>query len=431
MSIETTAVDPRLLANPIITHDDWMQLSVALQDHHALFDEMWQIGRPVFTEDIETAAVGFSESGEFLEFLFNPMFWNGLTQYERLFVISHECLHVILNHGVRTTNAKDRDKANRALDIVVNHLLVNSFGFDRSRIRDEDILCWTDTVFKNPNDASYTDTIPTNESYEYYYQMIPDSQVIEVFILDDHSKLGENFDKVIDKLDKRLSPDEKEAIKGIIKKHYQKNPNEHEDDRAGFGCGGWSFITVKKVTPKKKWESIIFKWSLKYLREGLDEHEQWARLARRFELLPQDILLPSEMEDESKDFDRIPVHLYMDTSGSCIKYKARFFRAALSLPKDRFDVRLFCFDTRVEETTLESGKIYGGGGTAFHIIEANIQKIIQKEKKGYPEGVFIITDGMGNNVNPEQPEKWHWFLTRTRTTFIPDKSKTYKLNDFE
>lgn len=411
----------------IITHKDWMEISQSLEDHHAIFYELWQMGRPAFTDDVATAAVIFDESGEFVHFVFNPEYWNNLTPYERLFVISHECLHVILNHGIRTSGGKDAPRSNLALDIVVNHLLVNSFGFDRKRIRDEDVLCWTDTTFKNDPKVA---EIPTDESYEYYYQKIPETMVIELFTVDDHSKLGKQIDKIIDKLDKRLSPEEKESIRSIIEKHYAKS--KEEEEKAGGGCGDWTFCKVEKVKPKKKWETVILKWSLKYIKEGLDEHEQWARLARRFELLPNDILLPSEMEDESKDYDRIPVHLYMDTSGSCIKYKQRFFRAALSLPKDRFAVRLFCFDTRVEETTLESGKIYGGGGTAFDIIERNIQRLIQKEKTPYPEGVFLITDGEGNAVAPAFPKRWHWFLTKKASTkFISSESKTYKLDDFE
>jgi hypothetical protein len=414
----------------MITHAEWMEISLALEDHHAIFYELWHMGRPFFTDDIETAAVRFAgDSGEFVEFLFNPEYWNNLTPYERLFVISHECLHVILNHGIRTTKGKDAPRINTALDIVVNHLLVNAFGFDRSRIRDEDVLCWTDTTFKDdPKMAE----IPTNESYEYYYQKIPESMVIDVFTIDDHSFLNGEVDTIIDKLDSRLTQEEKGTIKDVIKKHYAKEKTEYEDERGGYGCGHWSFINVAPVTAKKKWETVIFKWSQKYMRAGLDEHEQWARVARRFELLPQEIILPSEMEDESKDFDRIPIHLYMDTSGSCVKYKDRFFRAAMSLPKDRFVVRLFCFDVAVHETTLVSRKIYGGGGTCFDIIEQNVQKVMKAEKSAYPEAVFLITDGKGSPVVPKFPERWHWFMTRNASSaYIPDKSKTYKLDNFE
>jgi hypothetical protein len=412
--------------NDLISQTDWLEISRELEDHHAIFYELWQMGRPVFTDEIETAAVRFtSDSGEFVEFMFNPDYWKNLTPYERLFVISHEALHVVLNHGVRTGQGKDGPRINAALDVVVNHLLVNSFGFDRKRIRDEDVLCWTDTIFKEMPDVA---TIPTDESFEFYYQMIPESLTMDVFPLDDHSRLGKSASKIIDKLNNRLSPEEKEIIKNVVEKHFE----EDSDNRSASGHGCWSFVKVEHVKPKKKWETVILKWSLKYMKNGLDEHEQWAKIARRFELLPNDICLPSEMEEDSKDFDRIPLHLYLDTSGSCIKYKERFFRAALSLPKEKFAVRLFCFDTRVQETTLASRKVYGGGGTAFDIIERNIQKIIKSEKTAYPEGVFLITDGRGSSVNPEFPKRWHWFLTRNASSyFISKESKTFKLDDFE
>jgi len=180
---------------------------------------------------------------------------------------------------------------------------------------------------------------------------------------------------------------------------------------------------------KKKWETVIKHWSLQYLRE--ESCEQWARIARRFELLPKTIMLPSEMEDDTTEKDALPIFFFMDTSGSCYNYKDRFFQAALSLPKERFKIRLFCFDTKVKETTLESKKVYGGGGTSFAIIEEHIQNIINNEHLDYPEAVFLITDGVGNNVNPEKPERWHVFLTPYGTSKHFEKCHCYNLKDFE
>jgi hypothetical protein len=409
-----------------LTTKQWLEISQDLEQHHAIFEEMWQIGRPNFTDELPTAAIRFSEDGEFVEFIFNPFYWENLTPYERLFVICHECLHIILSHGLRTTIHKDHQRINWALDIVVNHLLLRCFGFDRSRIRDAATLCWTDTVFEDRDDVA---TIPTDESYEYYYQLIPDAPTIEVYTVDDHSTLNGEAKKVIEKLNERLSPEEKEALKDIIQKHFQK---KQQEGQASNGSGGWTFVKVSKVVRKKKWETIIRKWSLKYIKDGMDDNEQWARIARRFELLPSDILLPSEMEDDAKDFDRIPVHLYLDNSGSCSHLKDRFFQAALSLPKERFDVRCFSFDTKIKELDLEKKKIFGGGGTNFGIIENNIQKIMRSEKTAYPKAIFIISDGQGSVVNPEFPDRWHWFLTdRGSQRYISDESKVYKLRDFE
>src|SRR3546814_18475794 len=67
--------------------------------------------------------------------------------------------------------------------------------------------------------------------------------------------------------------------------------------------------------------------------------------------------------------------------------------------------------TRCPDTTL----FRSGGGTRFDIIEKNIQKIMGIEKSAYPEGVFLITDGVGSSVTPEFPDRWHWFLTKGRS----------------
>jgi hypothetical protein len=402
----------------ILTTDEWIEISHQLEQHHAIFYKLWQMGKPVFTDSIETAAVQFDQDGSWIDFLFNPEFWNSLSLYEKTFVISHECLHVILNHGIRTIDSENRDKANKALDIVVNHMLVRCFGFDRSKITTADDLCWVDTIFKN---HPQKDSIPDNESFEFYVQLIPDNPCL---VLDDHSFMGRNWDDVIEKVGEGLSPEQREAMKGFL--------NQHGCPKAGTGEGYWTTLDISEVPKKRKWETIIKKWSKKYLKDDCEDKEQWARIGRRYSLLPNELFLPTEVEDDHFKKDRLPVFFFLDTSGSCYGFKERFFKAALSLPKEKFDIRLFCFDTKVQETSLESRKIYGGGGTAFNIIENHIQQIMNSENITYPEAVFLITDGFGSSVTPKHPDRWYWFLTPYNSKFyIPQSSKIFELKDFE
>jgi hypothetical protein len=136
-----------------------------------------------------------------------------------------------------------------------------------------------------------------------------------------------------------------------------------------------------------------------------------------------------EIEDINLVKDKIDVYFFMDTSGSCLYLKDRFFQAARSLDPKRFNIRLFCFDTVVHETTIESRKIYGGGGTCFRIIENFIQQ--QKKDGSYPDAVWVITDGYGTNVSPEKPDRWYWFVSDFGTEhYIPQKSKRFLLKDF-
>jgi len=143
-------------------------------------------------------------------------------------------------------------------------------------------------------------------------------------------------------------------------------------------------------------------------------------------------MLPAEVTETVSVRDRIDVWFFQDTSGSCRHLAERFFKAAASVPEDRFRVRIFCFDTKVYETDLKSGKLYGFGGTAFQPLEDEIQNIIQKEPRTkYPQAVFVVTDGYGSNIQPEFPDRWHWFLSENYTRCIPSSSKRYNLKDYE
>ena len=135
--------------------------------------------------------------------------------------------------------------------------------------------------------------------------------------------------------------------------------------------------------------------------------ELWTRPNRRLDSLGDDLILPATINETVPVRDRVDVWAFQDTSGSCVDYAERFFKAIATIPEDRFRVRVFCFDTEVYETSLATGKLYGFGGTAFQPMEDKIQQIIQTER-------------------------WHWFLTPDGSkAHIPNKSSIYDLNDYE
>jgi len=460
----------KTMALPRISNDEWLKISLALEGHHAVFYKLWQMGKPVFNEDLPTAAVQFDEVGEFVYFHFNPTFWQRLDFNGKLFVICHEALHVILNHGIRIRDAGiNRRAANSALDIVVNHTLVRGFSFDRKKIDDvikhifkqmaidegkpwgpeqeaNGGLCWVDTVFRDKKPMPKDD-----EMFEHYYNLFE-----KIYgdggpgdgeagpgqpggSLDDHSMMGEEqsdaWGKVIDNLSKELTEDEKKPLKSLVDKHFHNPPKDAKNQQAGTGTGGqWVFAKIGKVVKKKKWETVIKKWASKHLIEKDKDTEQWARLHRRMTFLPRDMFLPSDMEVEEHEQEKhkIKVFFFLDTSGSCWGLKDRFFAATESLPTERFDVRLFCFDTVVKETTLASKKIYGGGGTSFSILEKHVQSVMNQENCKYPEAVFVITDGYGDQIRPQNPSKWYWFITQGGTKNYIDKDcNFFRLEDYE
>lgn len=424
--------------------EEFFSLSRELEKYHSIFDRLWAFGAPIFSKDVKTAAVYFDSIGNSLEFKINPDYWAVQNNMQKQFIIAHECLHVILYHGFRILklNSNQRAIANIALDLVVNHSLVNRFGFNRLEVDPNNIYCWTDTVFKDP--------VPDNKYYEYYYNLLeksennPSSEKSENNSSSGNSgskELGTNYPSLVDdheSLDSFNSPDFENKMKELFSNSStdqifdfikdQTQDLESLAKEAGCSPGNLcKYASMVFVKPKKKWETVIKKWASQYLKD-IDE-EQWARRNRRLEFMSNDFMIPSNQEVEEYEKDRIKVFFFQDTSGSCSGFIDRFFNAAKSLPVDRFDVKMHCFDTRVFETTLESRKLYGFGGTTFSCIERYIQDYIKKNNEKYPT-VFVITDGYGDTVNPQFPKKWHWFIDGS-FYLIPKESNKYNLKDFE
>jgi len=391
-----------------------------LDIHHAIFYHLHTFGVPIITETIDTACIEFHDHGQMF-FKFNPEFYDKLTDYELKFLFCHEMLHVILNHGFLIRGRKDDiNRMNVALDVVVNELLLCSFGFERDKFSDGflDSACLLSTVFDDQQD------VLEEQHAEYYYKkLIKDSKFST---LDDHSFLiGIDSKEIFNKLNELLTNEEKKDFLESI-----KSCGGFENQEAGDLLGNHLIIAnVQNVKKKKKWETVIKKWSYQFIRD-FKSYEQWARVHRRFSLLDSEFMLPSEIEDDiPENPKKIKVWFFQDTSGSCVSYADRFFKAAMTLPEWRFDVKLHCFDTRVYETDFLSKKLYGFGGTSFSCIEDYIQR--KKVNGVYPDAIFVITDGMGNRVCPENAKNWYWFLTYKFFQFIPVGSNLYELKDFE
>lgn len=434
----------------MISTEKFFQIAQDLEIYHGIFSRIWQMGKPIADTTIPTAAIRFDREGGFFSFCFNPDFFNKLDAYNLKFIICHESLHVILNHGYRGVGLEP-ELANKSMDVVINESLVSNFGFDRSLIKNADDYCWYDTVFKGM-------TVEEDRCFEYYYDLLyeemlnmegsagmdgegnmqlPPNMGGKQKTVDQHDGFGsENQDQIDQKLDDacdKLGSDERNQLKDIIEKLLDEDTKQ--SIQRGDGMGGLTKImSQEKVRPKGKWESVIKKWAQQYMKRNDKNHDQWARINRRFVTLPRDMFIPTEMEIESfeEEKHRIKVIFFLDTSGSCSHLADRFWKAAKSLPEERFDIQLCCFDTSVYETSFKSGKLYGFGGTSFHILENYVQKY-KKEKNNnkYPDAVFIITDGYGTPVQPEFCKKWYWFLSVDYRGCIPRECNIYDLKNYE
>lgn len=420
-----------------ISSEEFLSLSRKLQRHHSIFEKFFKLGNPIFTDKIKTAAVEFDRIGECINFYINPDFWKTQSEEQKQFVIAHECLHVLFYHGVRASLLEDqesRKNANLAMDVVVNHTLEDSFGFDRKEVDPNGNYCWIDTVF--PNNKH----VQKGKSFEYYYNFLKSNPPPQggkgqkgesgggKDLVDDHDFL-ESFN------DKKFEEQVQDILNNYDTQDVHQMVDEETKDikkeiqQAGLEPGQLKKIaTLTKRIIKKKWETVIKRWTQKFNFDK--EEEQWVRKNRRMASMPSDLMLPSEQEVEIEEKTKITVYFFQDTSGSCSHLADRFFAAAASLDPNRFNVVMHCFDTKVYPTTLESKQLYGFGGTTFTCIEEYIQQQVRMGKK-YPAAVFVITDGYGDNVKPEMPDKWYWFLSCDYKQCIPATCNTYMLADYE
>lgn len=404
--------------------DEYLKFSRSLERYHEIFATMWKITKPYFTDQIPTAAVGFDKKGACISFMINPTYWKSIDNYTKEFIICHELSHVALAHGIRSKPYMNysHDVINSALDLAVNHLLVSRFGFNRFLINDWNKLCWVDTIFKDL-------VLEEDKSFEYYMSRIHSiCKEIQVKVVD-HSYLSQFDQNTVEKI-KDLS---NEINKSLTKEQLEHVKDELQNCRGRSSEESTEFSTLSgdniKYKTIRKWESVLSKAVYKADHER--ERTQWIRLNRRLTYFNSDLLLPSEMETVDKEPYKYKIWLFLDYSGSCGSLRIPFLRASNTFSPKKFEVRKFAHTTQVSEFNNNDVNIYGGG-TSFACIEDFIQKQIASGKiTKYPDFIFHMTDGWGDNVIPQHPERWRVFLTsRNSKACFPTATPIFSLQDF-
>lgn len=430
--------------------EEFFQIARKLEEFNSVFSTLWRMGAPIMTtsyggSSISTAEVHFDSENKAIKIYINPFLWKRLNEIQKFFIICHECLHVVFNYGFRVQSLENKNAANIAADAAINQILERNFMFPRKEIDPEDELCWHDNGV-----LALIPNVELMQTMEYYYNLLDNIDEISApgqfvpggngmptpFFVGNHfnmlyeeSEMTEEFCK---KMNETLSEQEKKSIQQMIEQHFREiEQYDGQPLPPGTSPGNvWVFIEKTQIKHKRKWETVIKRWANFQVKEERKDVDQWTVVNKRFVLLPRKLIIPSEMEidEREKDKKKIEVWFFQDTSGSCAGFAKRFFKAAESLPPKRFDVKMHCFDTAIYETTLQSRKLYGFGGTSFRIIE---DYIIRNTQTKYPKAVFVITDGAADQVNPKYPERWYWFLSQDCTYCIPKESNIYFLKDFE
>ncbi len=415
-----------MLSGPLQRHE-FREIACRLETFHELFRALWDLGEPVFTETIDTAAVAFDSEGAPLRFLFNPAFWEELPTYDRDFVICHEMLHAVLNHGFRGLGLTNHAVANVAADIAVNHLLVSRFGFIRELLRDWSSICWVDTVFN-----SRTESLPaTNLTMEEYYALLMSRKNVQLrALVDEHffrdgQEGSLNNEKAASELEARLSDLDPEVRRGV-------GAMLGAEGKAQPVCGTQQLGAWCRVEPVLSrpvpWEKIV---RSRIVRPAdPDPADGWVIPPRRLGAAEELITVGTmERQQWTKGVQRCV--FFLDASGSTWELRDRFFGLALSLPVSQFLVELCSFDTEVYPLDIKRPEVCGGGGTSFDALERwLLARTAGPIITPYPDVVIVLTDGMGGPIEPRYPKRWHWLLTECMFDYIPKMSVIYLLRKF-
>lgn len=432
-----------------------------LSNFNNIFQTFWMIGTPVFTNHVQTAAVGFDPQHYKVYMFINPDFWNDLDLNNKAFVICHECLHIILNHFKRSeifiNEGFKHEIINIAQDISINEMLVNGFGFIRSDIKNWESFCFVDTVFSI--ESIIKNQIHKYGTFGYYLDLLKkDKKANKKELVDQHSEnKGSNSDEKStgfskDEIDRFISNKYKEAdsfseyLEDEINSHvsdYDKNDfsekikDEIEENIKLFGAGNVPFgkyINIQNIGKKKQkgWEIIVKNHVKSIIKKETVIKDSWIGMDRKYiALYDEGLLLQSPAEQEKRIPEKYNLVFFLDASGSCLNHANRFVELLKSIPDDKFKITAYSFDTELYPINLKDSKVRGCGGTNFRILNEEIDKITKDENR-HPDAIFIVTDGDGQYINPAKPHLWHWILTPRHTKrAIHKNSKTHLMSKFE
>ncbi len=368
------------------------KVSRQLESYHAIFAKIWQVGRVNWTDKIPTAAVSFNSKGNYISFLFNEEFYNSLNEEELCAVIVHECLHVLLNHGIRGKGLHP-ELANIAMDAVINDMLINKYGFDPK------LPLFEKLVFRHKLEEQFG-PLEVGREFEYYYQKLLSSPNLkwEFGSMDSHDWLPTETMGDIERSINKLSDEEKERLSALGKELA-------DAQKPGTGSStDWRRVTLVPAG-KVAWKQMMAK--AMYNSFATKKSYQWRLPDRRFSMLPKDMLIPQQGDVAGDEKIKVDTVFFMDVSGSCHSLVPTFLSEAKRIPKEQFAVEAYAFDTKVEKISIFAKDIPFGGGTSFEQLEELLCK-----RDRYPEVVFVMTDGDGTAVSPKYPSRWNILLTK-------------------
>ena len=354
----------------------------------------------------------------------NALFYSTLNENEKLFVLAHECWHVILRHFLRKMNRK-QDLWNWATDLEI-HFLLTKEGFTAPFVLPHS-KSWSDMSFeqiyeellksekeameemkKNSNSGNGGDS--KKQMRDSNGNKLTDQKASDKF---SGNSIGQSFDVHDQNVCPEKIEDETEAQNAIKNKiiaaaNIAKRRFEMTGKNRGLLPG---YITqlldnLPNIS-KLPWRTLLKQF---LTNSSMRSHRRWIPPNRRY--VYQNIYRQS-----SNSNDKFRGVVAIDTSGSCIEVVPRFFSEFIALLKTfgDFEIDLIQCDATVGDVqhyTSENFdinaikrnlKVVGGGGTSHIPVFEYIRKHISD-----PNCLICLTDGETDfpKYVPNYPVMW-------------------------
>ena len=336
---------------------------------------------------------------------FNPEFFLALAPEERIFLILHEVMHNVYNHGIRL-GFRDHVTWNEAGDYVINDELIQrgfkmpAKGLHNVDYRDmsadevyEDLISKKDKGQQNPP-TPWPDL-----------QLPPDGDN-----QDPNNGQGNQPQTGLGGVEQPSAQEVEDHNKNLLTQAVQAS--QMHRDKPGTIPGSLDRLLDKMLKPKLPWTKILARFLFSLNKDDYS----WRKPNRRY--ISQGIILPS-LHNESVG----RIDFAIDTSGSVseddfnrfiseIGYVFKNFR-----PKEigvmQFDHILQGNDKCCSVQDFMKLKFSGGGGT-------RIEPVIEEFKKHDSKALIILTDGYLSQRPEWDPGKPVIWCVYNNPKFVPE-----------
>lgn len=426
---------------------DWLN-----RNHPFFLTNVLNVGKPQWRQDLDTAAIDFEDADNPL-FVFNDEFAQTLQPQEMSFVLAHETMHVVLNHGRLLRSLPNTQIANIAMDAVINDYLAGQ-GIEPLpwAIRGEQVIGQTAANLpvrevydrlvhqqrqqEKANEQSDSDDTGDGQSGDEDngatsseensvssadIEQLAQSVANGGGLLNEHEWVAANADTI------EQFAAQWEDVPDDIKELMQDAQPAHVR-QAGNGTDSALQEWRETHGVSLAWEQLLKEIDPDILpKPGPKQRRQHPRSSfrqrpRKLGAFP-DLLLPVRDPEPKKrglnvDKGKPSIVMALDTSGSISRTTANeFVGLAKSIPEDKVDLQCCTFTTSAKELNLQKPS-FPSGGTDFSCIEKYIQDNFLAKGKPYPKAVVVVTDGDASfrTVSPtaEHAKSWTWLLTENR-----------------